>query len=120
MGADGAGLLPVLGSCSRKEHPMSLHAPPKAGALLLAGVLVLLAAAPAAAGPHRATAEEPSLFEAFTAWLAAWLPDAAPASGLTPVWDFLGPEGDPDGTPASTGDDPTATPQLGIGADPTG
>jgi len=99
---------------------MSFHAPPKAGALLLAGVLVLLAAAPAAAAPGRATAEEPSFFEVFTAWLAAWLPGGAPGSGATPVWDFLGIGADPDGAPASAGDDPTATPQLGIGADPNG
>lgn len=99
---------------------MSLHAPPKARALLLAGVLVLLAAAPAAAAPGRVPVDEPSFFEVFTAWLAAWLPGAAPGSGLTPVWDFLGPELDPSGTPASAGDDPTATPQLGPEADPMG
>jgi hypothetical protein len=99
---------------------MSLHAPPKAGALLLAGLLVLMAAAPAAAAPARATAEEPSFFEVFTAWLAAWLPGAAPGSGLTPVWDFLGPELYPGGTPASAGDGPTATPQLGPTLDPSG
>jgi hypothetical protein len=60
---------------------MRSHAPPKAGALLFAGILVLLAAAPAAAAPDRAPAEEPSLFEVFTAWLAARLP-GAPGHGL--------------------------------------
>ncbi len=92
----------------------------KAGAWLLAAALVAVLAAPAAAAPPRPTAEAPSFFRAVVTWLAAWqpLPPVGPELQAAPA--PLGPELDPDGAAATTADGPTATPELGAGADPSG
>lgn len=103
---------------------MRSTAPRRAEALLLAGAIVLLLAAPAAAAPARPAAQSsvgPSLFQAVAAWLAAWLPGAQIGPTLTAAPAPLGAEPDPNGAKAATSSDgPVATPQLGADIDPSG
>ena len=99
---------------------MRTTAPRAAGALLLTCAL-LMAAAPSAAAPTRAASEGPSLFDAIQAWIALWLPGAAPpgsAPEATPT--AVGAESQPAGPATTTEDDPLAQPQIGPEADPSG
>jgi hypothetical protein len=97
----------------------------KAAALVVA-VSLLFAAAPAAAAPDRAPGEPEigsSMFQAFTAWLAALWPSSGPAATPSPAWAALGAApsvGAQLGPDLDLSGEPTVQPQLGPDADPDG
>lgn len=99
---------------------MRTTAPRAAGTFMLTCAL-LMAAAPSAAAPTRAASEGPSLLEAVQAWIALWLPAAAPL-GLAPeaTSGLMGSESAAGGATTSPEDDPLAQPQIGPEADPSG
>ena len=97
----------------------------KAAALVVA-LGLLVAAAPAAAAPDRTAVEPgigPSLFQAFTAWLAVLWPGSGPDAEPAPAWaaSGAGPMAGPQlGNEPNPEGEPTAQPQLGSVADPDG
>ena len=98
---------------------MHSTAPRKMGALLLAGALVVVLAAPVAAAPARAVDHGPTFLQAVAAWLAAWLPGTPAGPTLHAAPTPIGPGADPSGAEATTTDGPAVTPQLGAKAAPS-
>jgi len=97
----------------------------KAAALVVA-LALLVAAAPAAAAPDRTAVEPgigPSLFQAFTAWLAVLWPGSGPGAEPAPAWAASGawPAARPSlASAADSDEEPTVRPQLGGDIDPNG
>lgn len=100
---------------------------PRRVAALVAVLAVLLTALPASAAPPKTdrpvateTGVRVPLVHALAAWFASLWPGSDPPAAPQSVWEELGADADPDGTPQPASSVPTPTPQLGPGADPYG
>jgi len=103
---------------------------PRRVAALLAVLALLFAAIPtaaAAAAPRQTeqpVANEPGvrvpLVHALAAWFAGLWPGSDPPTAPQSVWEEIGPDLDPGGTPQPESGIPTPTPQIGPDLDPNG